>query len=414
MKTKFTFYLSMLLVLSVALNTYQFFAGISNSAESLTSFANTLTDTGQDKSAANRQTSDSGDDHETDNIRVSMVETPATQISGDDNVQLLVETGQQFFNVRQFDNAAELLNEIELLSEASATQLKSHWIAQAYQWMDQKQFTLISSMLDSFLAYSGNDEDWIVVKINYYEAIDKKQAAIFLYYELIRSSFDYEKEEMWLSQIHQIAEKQRRMFAHNGAWQEQIAFFEPLLMEEPNYPPYILALSQAFIQLQEFEIASSYLDNISHLTAYQGQVTKLKRQMHSSQSELQAIKLEKLNEHFLVNARINNQFRTNLMIDTGASITVLSESYFNALKQNGNIQVNRQLEINTAAGNQQAYSVIVDNFNIGEHQLENFEIVVMELPGFQHADGLLGMNFLKQFKFEIDQENSLLFLSEPR
>lgn len=345
-------------------------------------------------------------------IQLSFAEIPIDE-SDAENVQLLVATAQQFFHVRQFDNAADLFTDLEVLSEVSATQLKSQWVAQSYQWLDQKQFTLLSSLLDSFLAYDPEDEDWLLVKINYFEAIDKKQAAIFLYYELIHSSFDYEKEEMWLSQIHQIAEKQRRSYAHNGAWHEQIDFFEPLLMEEPNYPPYILALSQAFIQLEEFVIADSYLDNISHLTAYQGQVAKLRRQMHSSQTELQAIKLNKLNEHFMVNARINKQYRTNLMIDTGASITVLSEAYFNALKESGDIHVNRQLEINTAAGNQAAYSVIVEYFNIGEHQLEDFEIVVMELPGFEHADGLLGMNFLKQFKFEIDQENSLLFLSEP-
>ncbi len=345
-------------------------------------------------------------------VQLSLVEVPIGE-SDRENLQLLVATSQQFFNVRQFDNAADIYTDIEMLSETTATQLKSQWVSQSYQWLDQKQFTLINSLLDSFLAYAPDDEDWLLVKINYFEAIDKKQAAIFLYYELIHNSFDYEKEETWLSQIHQIAEKQRRSFAHNGAWHEQIDFFEPLLMEEPNYPPYILALSQAFIQLEEFTIADSYLDNISHLTAYQGQVAKLRRQMHSSQTELQAIKLNKLNEHFMVNARINKQYRTNLMIDTGASITVLSEAYFNALKESGDIRVNRQLEINTAAGNQAAYSVIVEYFNIGEHQLEDFEIVVMELPGFEHADGLLGMNFLKQFKFEIDQENSLLFLSEP-
>ncbi|WP_171022171.1 retropepsin-like aspartic protease family protein [Thalassotalea litorea] len=345
-------------------------------------------------------------------VQLSLAEIPIGE-SDSENVQLLAATAQQFFHVRQFDNAADIFTDLEGLSQVSATQLKSQWVAQSYQWLDQKQFTLLSSLLDSFLAYDPEDEDWLLVKINYFEAIDKKQAAIFLYYELIHSSFDYEKEEMWLSQIHQIAEKQRRSYAHNGAWHEQIDFFEPLLMEEPNYPPYILALSQAFIQLEEFVIADSYLDNISHLTAYQGQVAKLRRQMHSSQTELQAIKLNKLNEHFMVNARINKQYRTNLMIDTGASITVLSEAYFNALKESGDIRVNRQLEINTAAGNQAAYSVIVEYFNIGEHQLEDFEIVVMELPGFEHADGLLGMNFLKQFKFEIDQENSLLFLSEP-
>ncbi|TLU67511.1 TIGR02281 family clan AA aspartic protease [Thalassotalea litorea] len=412
MKSKLILYLGTLLLLSVGLNTYQFFSKVEKTHGPMSALAETLTaQASMNRPSLTNEASVAATEPESE-VQLSLAEIPIGE-SDSENVQLLAATAQQFFHVRQFDNAADIFTDLEGLSQVSATQLKSQWVAQSYQWLDQKQFTLLSSLLDSFLAYDPEDEDWLLVKINYFEAIDKKQAAIFLYYELIHSSFDYEKEEMWLSQIHQIAEKQRRSYAHNGAWHEQIDFFEPLLMEEPNYPPYILALSQAFIQLEEFVIADSYLDNISHLTAYQGQVAKLRRQMHSSQTELQAIKLNKLNEHFMVNARINKQYRTNLMIDTGASITVLSEAYFNALKESGDIRVNRQLEINTAAGNQAAYSVIVEYFNIGEHQLEDFEIVVMELPGFEHADGLLGMNFLKQFKFEIDQENSLLFLSEP-
>ncbi|QDP01063.1 TIGR02281 family clan AA aspartic protease [Thalassotalea sp. PS06] len=412
MKSKLIIYLCGLLVLSVGLNTYQFFSRVEQVHSPITALAESLIVPSYTSSPASEKSSSSSDNSQNNKVRLSLAETPIGEAT-DGNLQLLIATAEQFFNVRQFDSAADIYADIEIQSEEAATHLKSEWLTQAYQWLEQKQFTLINNLLENFLAYSSNDEDWLLVKINYFEAIDKKQEAVFLYYELIHNSFDYEKEEMWLSQIHQIAEKQRRSFAHNGAWHEQIDFFEPLLMEEPNYPPYILALSQAFIQLEEFDIADSYLDNISHLTAYQGQVAKLRRQMHSTQTELQAIKLNKINEHFLVNARINKQYRTNLMIDTGASITVLSEAYFNALKNSGDIQVNRQLEINTAAGNQTAYSVIVDHFNIGEHQLEDFEIVVMELPGFEKADGLLGMNFLKQFKFEIDQENSLLFLSEP-
>jgi predicted aspartyl protease len=42
--------------------------------------------------------------------------------------------------------------------------------------------------------------------------------------------------------------------------------------------------------------------------------------------------------------------------------------------------------------------------------LENITVVIIPMQGMEHAYGLLGMNFLREFDFKIDQAHSVLFL----
>jgi predicted aspartyl protease len=59
----------------------------------------------------------------------------------------------------------------------------------------------------------------------------------------------------------------------------------------------------------------------------------------------------------------------------------------------------------------------LDNLSIGDQNVANIEVAALGLASLHSADGLLGMNFLKHFKFFIDQSKPELRLStftEPR
>ncbi len=48
---------------------------------------------------------------------------------------------------------------------------------------------------------------------------------------------------------------------------------------------------------------------------------------------------------------------------------------------------------------------------MGDWQVSQLEIGVLELGGSSAIDGLLGMNFLRHFQFFIDQNEAMLRLS---
>ena len=42
--------------------------------------------------------------------------------------------------------------------------------------------------------------------------------------------------------------------------------------------------------------------------------------------------------------------------------------------------------------------------------VQNLPVVVLPMQGIKNADGLLGMNFLREFDFKIDQRQAVMFI----
>lgn len=334
-----------------------------------------------------------------------------TPSATDQDLNLLVAKAEQFFFAYQFNQALDYFQQIQRIDEVRALQLKGNWLASNYQWLDQNQFTLLSNFLTNYLEQYPYDEDVLLLKIEWFKKTNQVAETVEIYQELIRHAFDPQKEKIWLEQIHKLANQQLMLLKKQQAWQKIIHFLEPLLYEETNYPPYILAVSEAYLRLNERSTALNYLENIRYNKDYQNQIDTLYRLLDEQNSGVEMIALTKVNEHFIVDAYINGQQNSRLMIDTGASLTVVSNAYYENLLNTTSVEFGRNMLINTAGGDKKAFSVIVAEFAIGHYVIEDFEIVVMDLENFEKADGLLGMNFLKNFKFEIDQSNSTLLLS---
>ena len=65
----------------------------------------------------------------------------------------------------------------------------------------------------------------------------------------------------------------------------------------------------------------------------------------------------------------------------------------------------------TAGGVAQGTVYSVPELTLGTYQLTDTQIAVLDFELKPGVDGLLGMNILGQFRFQIDQENASLLLS---
>jgi predicted aspartyl protease len=54
-----------------------------------------------------------------------------------------------------------------------------------------------------------------------------------------------------------------------------------------------------------------------------------------------------------------------------------------------------------------------DSIQLGEIKIPDLEIAVLDFEPSDGLDGLLGMNVLRNYRFEIDQDKEVLYLS-PR
>ncbi|CAA6816614.1 MAG: Unknown protein [uncultured Sulfurovum sp.] len=116
------------------------------------------------------------------------------------------------------------------------------------------------------------------------------------------------------------------------------------------------------------------------------------------------IPLQKVGDHYSVEVQINDTTLV-LLLDTGATLTMVNESklpLLTILKEN--------IVLTTAGGKINAQLQEADAFNVGNIELSKFQIVSSAFEQ-EKADGLLGMNFFKKFKFKIDQEKDILHLS---
>lgn len=122
-----------------------------------------------------------------------------------------------------------------------------------------------------------------------------------------------------------------------------------------------------------------------------------------------AIPLEAADIGYLVEARLNGETSVRLLVDTGATSTVLSRD---AARRLGlSVRTEPPVLVRTAGGTVQAGLAQVDEIEVGGRRAGPLEVVIHDaVPG---ADGLLGMNFLGLFRVELRAEERALHLS-PR
>jgi len=132
--------------------------------------------------------------------------------------------------------------------------------------------------------------------------------------------------------------------------------------------------------------------------------------LDSSQDSDITIPLEKIGGSFVVQVNLNNERTAHLIVDTGASMTVLSTNIAIDLGLLGTTD-NELLTVNTAGGSVQVNMNYLSSLTVGNAQADNVAVAIHDLPDIpEQIEGLLGMSFLKHFLITLDAEHSRLIL----
>jgi len=144
------------------------------------------------------------------------------------------------------------------------------------------------------------------------------------------------------------------------------------------------------------------------------QESELKEREEQELSRPKEIEVSRQGSHLFVNALLNTKVNARLLVDTGASLVILSPDI--AKKLNIDIQSATLPDIKLVLGDASqipAKLIKIEVMSVEEAKATNIDAAVISkadaFPGF---DGMLGMSFLRLFKFEINLEQNKLVLEK--
>lgn len=172
---------------------------------------------------------------------------------------------------------------------------------------------------------------------------------------------------------------------------------------------YSYELAKAYLALKKYYASIEILQELKETQLYKERAVELLDYVQLKLEELKEypiqIPLIRHGLHFLVKAKVEN-IEVLLMLDTGATTTSVDVNKVQSLEI-----IEENALFHTAAGKLYENIHEAKEFTIGTTTLNNFRVSGSHYTSPYH-DGLLGMNFLGNFKFKIDQQEAILYLGD--
>lgn len=331
---------------------------------------------------------------------------PALAISGAD-LQLL-------FDADDFSDALAGLGWLQGQDHEASLKLKQTWLAAAREWMlASASNPRLLNFIDAAIDNDPNDFEFRRLEAEQLAASGRLLQALDRYYELLNESPQH-LQGILAADIQRLVKDEVLSLSEAQAWPPLIALAERLLWHEPLHPPWVFIYARALVMEQRYASARSSLQTVLYDEYYGAKARAMLEEVERLGLAEASIPLQKRGSHFLVDGRINGDNKLTLMIDTGATLSVISPSLLQAANVSPAPVFVREATINTAGGKVRAPIFRVESFAIGNYSVPNMQFVLLELDDKTVGDGLLGMNFLRNFAFRLDQKNSLLVLSSPQ
>ena len=211
-----------------------------------------------------------------------------------------------------------------------------------------------------------------------------------------------------LKTIDQLERSQGNTLQLIEIYEHTIAVLSPWLK---NSDDLLIALSQCYLAIGDRTSARLTLENLQ-ANAQSPKVIHLLKQIEKAEFTLKRIPLTKLGKHYIATLHIDNETPIKLLLDTGASLSTINQSTFNAIENTILFSYLYNIQVNTAGGTQTGQLIEIEQIMLADINLSQLQFVVLDMNS-QYFDGLLGMNILERFEFTIDQQSQELILNKP-
>lgn len=322
---------------------------------------------------------------------------------------LLSQKIKMAINARDYFLASFLINALANEDKRLLPEIKIFWLQDTHVLINQKLFSHAENSISGYLEFQSDDIDFLSLQVDLYLQQKLTLLAIKYAYEIQYHVFTEVKKEEMVDYARQLVSKKVEILIQNSLWLELRELVEQVIIFDPQNLHLQWLFAQALYQLAEFEDARIAIEPLLNQPNYKVKSQTLLKKIETALRKPESIPLNRQGEHFIVQGNINDSFNVSLMIDTGASISLLSEQTFEQLNQYSEVEYVKDLKLNTAGGQVTASIYKVAEFSLQGYAVNDFVFAVSPYIS-EENDGLLGMNYLGAFDFHIDQTDNLLLL----
>jgi clan AA aspartic protease (TIGR02281 family) len=327
----------------------------------------------------------------------------------------------QLLTARRYKEAIVLYQDHEYLGGQYMAGLKNSVVNNLRLLLKAQKQNDFSELADLFLAVYYDDIDVLLLLADFNQASGAYMDTINVYQLAKTYAYSDTQQQKLLAHFNEFVEATDSFFAAKKDWFALGNFYSHieatgLLTSSYQYRQAIVSINSGdnlYAEKRLQQLVSDSLvgvDAIATLKKLRGAHSAGETGRNGSWRGADKVALQHRGNQYLVDLQVSGRDQVTLLIDTGASMTTLSQSAFLALSSKSEAVELGKRVFNTANGMIKGTVYSIPQLNLGSYRLENVQIAVLDFTLSGGVDGLLGMNVLGQFRFQIDQENVSLLL----
>jgi len=341
---------------------------------------------------------------------------PIKKVEFNTSVKKEKEENQTIKKVSPITFSSQLNNNLFLdairLYQKSNEDKKTFYRIQLDSFFQDKIFTNSKEAILQLKEYLKIEPENIKTRlqlIEAYQITEEYNRSIEILIKLLNSSNSAIEQELYHKEIIRISQIYIDKLIKDKNFQQLIAFLEKHIEYEFNTTFYTFTLAKHYTDTKEYHLAKKLLKEIEFDEEYgeraKALLKKIENRGNIEENYTYKFPLIKDGEQFLIEVNID-EIPLKLLLDTGASYSLIDENKLSSLTV-----IEEEITLQTPAGNIISKLQQAQSFKIKELELKEFKVVTTPFKE-KNADGLLGMNFFKKFKFKIDQKGEILYLTK--
>ncbi len=341
--------------------------------------------------------------------------------------QSLVDARQRFYTLldaAKYQQAMEVLHEVRQRDGALATSLRGELLNFLVALMEAEDAQAFTDLADAYLALVFDDVDALLLLAEfnqrtgyYFEALSVFQLAREYAYDAADKNKVHAAFARFISTVDQslMAQNNRYLLSQIYMQADTVGLLSPSQQ---------LRLAEIHFNAGDEYLSETVLARLLADASVGEAATALLAKIRSANSPVandhtlgdeRAVPLIKKGNQYVAVLQLDGYHDVRLLMDTGASMTTLSEHALARVGSSLNFRELGSRMFRTANGVAKGRVLQLDTVTLGSFTLSDARLAVLNFDIGDDVDGLLGMNVLGAFEFRIvDAAGEARLLLQPR